>query len=957
MIGGSLRSSMGVAVLVAQSVGLAATDAPEVFRDGFDKPGAWRSGETSGRAEVVDVPGGKALRWTLRTAAQPSGRIYTLQRDLPKVAWSGAVLEFDVTSNRPAALEVQLTGRGERRVYHIVDLKAKRSHVRLPIREMTPFAGFSDADWRGPLRLRLWIDDRPNWANGTIKPDTEYVFSIRGLRATNPLAGLPPGCTAAIRVEASKVTGEIHPHVYGQFLEHIYHSVVDGLWGEQVRNRSFYDEIEWALAGDVVRQRSYRTPARLLIGEATWADYEVSLKARRVTGHEGFLITVRHRDDKNWCWWNLGGWGNVRHALEVCANGTKGVVGDQAPGQIAYGRWYDLRIRCEGDRITGWLDGKKLLDVKGVSHRRGCIGLGTWATHADFKDVVVKDLTGKVLFEGAPKLPDGADAPKHWQAYGEVGAPPGLDMVENDGRNTGRCLAISPVDEDWAGIAQERFYVQKGLTYTVQIRLQPRGAVEHKVQLRASGDGAVLAEATFNVRYAGRTVAWPIYDLELKPARTDENARLVIAARSPRAWQIDFVSMTSSEARANGGFRPDLLGAVKALSPPIIRWPGGCFASIYRWKRSIGPQHERQPFYNRPWGYWDSGCFGIDEFVRLCCVVGAEPLVVLNLGSWDSPEAWKTYLTEALEWIEYCNGSADTPMGALRAKNGHPEPYNITHWELDNETWGMKVDGYIDRFKPFVKEIRRRWPNVTLYACTFWEKGDPHLLDRAARDFDLISYHLYDDPNRYASGPKRHEAVWRRYVPMIASSANPKIKLGVTEWNAQSTDWRTGLFCGGLLNVFERLDVVQMATPALFIRRVDATAWDNAFINHDHVRWFGAPNYVVMKLYREHYQPKRVAHTAVGGLDVMATRSDDGRTLVLKVVNTSDDAVKTQIDLGSFKPKRAEARVVTASDLQQRNTLEEPHHIAPKSTGVPAGSTAFYHTFPQLSVTVIRAEQ
>ncbi len=91
---------------------------------------------------------------------------------------------------------------------------------------------------------------------------------------------------------------------------------------------------------------------------------------------------------------------------------------------------------------------------------------------------------------------------------------------------------------------------------------------------------------------------------------------------------------------------------------------------------------------------------------------------------------------------------------------------------------------------------------------------------------------------------------------MIAKSANPNVKLYMSEWNAQSTDWRTGLYAGGFLNAAERNgDVLGMAGPALFLRHVSARAWDNAFVNFDHRRWFPAPNYVVMKLWRGHYAP------------------------------------------------------------------------------------------------------
>ena len=89
----------------------------------------------------------------------------------------------------------------------------------------------------------------------------------------------------------------------------------------------------------------------------------------------------------------------------------------------------------------------------------------------------------------------------------------------------------------------------------------------------------------------------------------------------------------------------------------------------------------------------------------------------------------------------------------------------------------------------------------------------------------------------------------------------------------------------------ERQDVVQMGNPALFLRRVDAPAWDNAFINHNHVTWFPAPNYVVMKLYREHYQPRRVALESAGALNAVATATEDGDTVVMKVVNPTDEGI------------------------------------------------------------------
>ena len=85
---------------------------------------------------------------------------------------------------------------------------------------------------------------------------------------------------------------------------------------------------------------------------------------------------------------------------------------------------------------------------------------------------------------------------------------------------------------------------------------------------------------------------------------------------------------------------------------------------------------------------------------------------------------------------------------------------------------------------------------------------------------------------------------------MIKKSANPKITVYVSEWNwRNTTDWRTGLYAGGILNTFEKYgENIKMAGPALMAREYTAHDWDNAFINFDAKTWYAGPNYVVMKL-------------------------------------------------------------------------------------------------------------
>ena len=752
-----------------------------------------------------------------------------------------------------------------------------------------------------------------------------------------------------IVVRPGEVTGTIDPRIYGHFLEHIYHSVEDGLYGELVRNRAFAGSTGISRSADGLALATPATDVKTVLGDPGWSDYEFSVKARKTSGGEGFLILVRASDDRNFYWWNLGGWGNTAHQLEVERDDNRRAIGPRIAGRIETGRWYDIRMRVEGDHIQGWIDGDLVLDMRDSTHAKGGVGAGFWATCGEYRELRVRDLQGRDLPLDLAATPDHFRLPPDWREWpAQAGHARLVKLDDSPNTGLGVEIALAGVGSG-TGIAQDRFHAVRGRRYPGSIWVRGEGQVTKLTISFRDRDGKTLSRQ--DVSPPGPQLAERKF--ALRPSRSDPSAVLVVEAAGTGRVFVDMVSMTRDDYVA-AGCRSDLLEAVRALKPPIIRWPGGCFASIYRWKQGIGPQHERKPFHNRVWGEWDSCGFGIDEYIRMCRIVGAEPMVVVNLGSWDDPSKEEEYIAEALEWIEYCNGDSSTPMGAVRAANGHPEPYNVVHWEMDNETWALGVERYGKLVAKVAAMVRARWPGLKIHACTFWEKEDGRLLELCGKLIDYISYHFYENPDRYASAPASFESLWRRYATLVAASPNPAVRLSVTEWNAQSTDWRTGLFAGGYLNVMERsADVVQIATPALFLRRVDATDWDNAFINHNHISWFPAPNYVVMKLFRDHFQPLRVACESPRTLNVTATRSADGRTIVIKAVNASSSATHAEIEIAApFTARRASAQRVTAG-LRDRNTIESPKRIAPVTLAIELRGNRATLDFPALSVTVI----
>ena len=777
-----------------------------------------------------------------------------------------------------------------------------------------------------------------------------------------PVATHAQRATVRLSIDPGTVVNRIDEKVYGHFLEHIYHSCNGGLWGELIWNRSFeQNELgHWTIEDDRIAQQGMGTNVRLTFGDAAWQDYEYSLEARKTGGQEGFLVLFRVKNDKEFYWCNLGGWGNQRHGLErgLATADRWGPVGPQPAGRIASDKWYTIRVRCEGPHIQVWLDDDRVIDYTDDrrAHLSGSVGIGTWATQAVFRNLKVKALDGSVLYEGLPPNLARQNVARFWRPYGSAEV-----YVDRAGPLNSEVCQKVVTDSNGGGLEQEGFCVRAGQVYEGSVWV--KGSATQGLVVRLLGDDGESVAETIEAP----SPQWGRRTFALSPTWSCDRASLRIGAKGKADVRIDQVSMMPKPWDDQGGFRPDLIQAVEGLRPPVIRWPGGCFASSYQWKQGIGPQHKRLPHPREIWDDLDVYSYGTDEFIEMCRRVGAEPLIVVNIGSeaWNSDAGTHDYTQDILDWIEYCNGPADSEWGRVRAANGHPEPYHVTYWEIDNETWHLPADRYAEQVRRIAPLMRKADPSIKLAACGSGgmsrngRNGMPYnrtVIERCADLLDYISIHHYESPNRFARGPSAYEAFFREIGELIEKSSNPKLKIYVSEWNAQSTDWRTGLYCGGLLNAFERCgDILEMGGPALFLRHVSATAWDNAFINFDPCNWFPAPNYVVMKLWRDHYAPERVALSGdTGPLNVVATRRPDGAVIV-KAVNPSGEQVRVELSL-PVVVSAAVARVVAPGSLQARNSLTQPDRVRVEDHAVQTDGRTVLVEMPALSAAVVVAQ-
>ena len=772
-------------------------------------------------------------------------------------------------------------------------------------------------------------------------------------------------------VDPGKVLGKIDGKVYGHFLEHIYNSCNGGLWGELVWNRSF--EVgtgsNWQYDKGVFAFDNAGNP-RALFGAQDWTDYELTCDAKKTGGEEGFLILYRVTDT-NYFWVNIGGWANERSGLEF---GTINESRDVRHGaraafapfrKIEKGKTYKIRLVVKGTTAKLYMDDELYMETNsdnGVTH--GCAGLGTWNTSAEYSNVLVKSLDGEILYDGNKQAPARVKASKmrFWIVDGNIA------QVRGDARNSDKYVHV-----DGAGsLEQENFCFQKGEVYQFSFWARGKGGV------------------TFQGKpFAVDADQWTKFNGEFTVDESNTNATLKIDFNVGGGNFVDFDQasiMPRSWVENYSGFRPDLLKAIKDLKPAVIRWPGGCYASMYRWKSGIGPQDDRRVYPREMWNDIDVNSFGIDEFVQMCRLVGAEPIMVVDLGT----EQWTSrvdgasevdWMTEAVEWVEYCNGPATSKWGAVRAQNGHPEPYGIKFFELDNEVhWkSTPADVYIRMIKEVVPRMKAVDPNIKIIACGSWsgprDDWDRAILNGTGKYFDYLSTHRYDNPDGYMRNPYENQKFFESRREMIAECPNPAIRMFDSEWNAQSTDWRTGLHAGGILNCFENVgDTLEIAAPALFLRHKSATGWDNAFVNFDQAGWYPAPNYVVMKLWHDNFLPNRAEWTSDSAdlngdmpiINAAATVSDDGRTVVFKAVNNKEEDVTLKLTVANSGIASVSATVITpelasgeevTDKLRKRNDLDAPDRIVPKPNAVTVDGSTITVVLPALSANLIRIEK
>ena len=529
----------------------------------------------------------------------------------------------------------------------------------------------------------------------------------------------------------------------------------------------------------------------------------------------------------------------------------------------------------------------------------------------------------------------------------------------------------------WDGIA-----VQKGKKYDLSLFTQGAGAL--RVSLES--DGARIATTTFKA-----TKEWRQQKATLTPSASADKSTLVIEPLEVSTIRLDMVSLFPQETFKNrpNGLRKDLSEVIADLKPRFVRFPGGCAThgqgidNIYHWQASIGKLWERQPDMN-VWNYHQTRGLGFYEYFLFCEDIGAEPLPVLAAGvpcqnSWKGgngqqggipfeaelngkpspytyngkPLTMESYLQELLDLIEWANGDAKTSeLAKLRAKAGHPKPFNMKFLGIGNED--LISDVFLKRYRFLIEGVKKAHPEITVIGTVgpFWEGSDYEYGWREAKEknIEIVDEHYYNPIGWYF----HHRDYYDNY-----DRNGTKVYLG--EWASQGNKVENALIeAAYLTNVERNADVVVMSSYAPLLAKKEHTSWNPDLIYFDNTSVSPTFNYYVQRAFGQNAGDEYIYSTLQvnGGqeieqrIDKSVVRDSLTGDLIIKLVSLLPKASSMTINLGADEEQ---LKVYDHNaDIITMTKEDASWDVAPRKQLIDSNTSI---QLPAYSFTVIRLKQ
>jgi len=412
-----------------------------------------------------------------------------------------------------------------------------------------------------------------------------------------------------------------------------------------------------------------------------------------------------------------------------------------------------------------------------------------------------------------------------------------------------------------------------------------------------------------------------------------------------------------------GGFRRDVVEALKALHVPVLRWPGGCYADTYHWRDGIGPQAQRPVTLNKWWGNNEEhNAFGTHEYFDFAELIGTKSFLNVNVGTGTAGEA--------NDWVEYVSSPSNSRLAQLRRSNGRQQPWKVDYVGIGNEMWGcggnLTADQYAPLMRMFGTFVRQdNGPKIVAVGASGDDYAWTEEMMKSQDKMDVLGLHYYTLPtgdwshkgaavgftkaewfSTFAQTRRMEELITRHSAIMDKTDPAKKIGLAVDEWGTwydtppgapalrQENTLRDALVAATNFNIFHRhADRVRMGNIAQMVNVLQA------MILTDGPRMVRTPTYYAFLMYRPFQgaaalpvttnSPNEGAGSAqIPAVDVTAARGAEGAVHVGIVNVDPDQPASLELNLGkSGGPISGE--VLTASAMDARNRFGAAEDVRP----------------------------
>jgi len=631
-------------------------------------------------------------------------------------------------------------------------------------------------------------------------------------------------------------------------------------------------------------------------------------------------------------------------------------------------------LQIDGGKVTGHVSPK-------------LYGLMTEEINFSYEGGIYGELIRNRTFKANPQ------SPLFWSAIGDATLTLDTNQPLNSALNLSLKLDASKASKTApAGIANGGFWgipIRPNTTYRASFYARGNNNFSGPLTLSLErADGATVFSSANISKISGK---WKKYEVTLKTGsvKPSKENRLVLKTTKPGIVWLQNVSLfpPTYHNRPNGT-RPDIMQLLADMKPMFLRFPGGNYvegntiAERFNWKKTVGEVSQR-PGHKSPWGYWSTDGFGLPEFLEWCEDLQMQPVMAVYAGyslrgeHIEPGPDLQPYVQDALDEIEYVIGAKNSRWGGQRVKDGHPKPFKLTYVEIGNEDWLDRSGSYDKRFAQFYDAIKVKYPDLQIISTVGYEHSTSQLVH--SRMPDVVDEHYY----RSQEDMQAHALDYDKY-----SRTN---KIFVGEW-ATRVGSPTPNMAGALgdaawMSGMERnSDIVVMSCYApLFVNVSQPTGtnrsmqWSSDLIGYDALTSYGSPAYYAQKMFSTMHGdeilatdsqniPTREWQPRPGRNGVTpparqirqvffdATRDSKSGIIYLKVVNEAGAAQPVHIQINGCPGIKPEGEMVSlsAGNLADTNSLDEPEKVAPRTEKVQGLSPDLTREFPAYSITILK---